>query len=174
MKIVLNSYKSCREKKCVAQRNSAFPNVQMLGFERYGKGIWETVSKSAGEFGLATIVQKEGEILSYEITNPGKLDQTYWNQAVTQLTVASTLGAGLPWLGAIMSGGARGNFKVMWNSPNELNPTRLKAVTPIRGAVSQKLIGSLADTTGSDVLAHAGGNVIKLRKIPFKNRTLTA
>lgn len=60
----------------------------MLGrsasFERYGKNIWEDVGKSAAEVGLATIIQKEGEVLSYEITDPGKLDQACWNQAVTQ------------------------------------------------------------------------------------------
>lgn len=56
-----------------------------------------------------------------------------------------------------MSAEARGNFKTMWNSPIELNPTRIKIEAPIRVAVAKELIGSLADSTGSSILAHAGG-----------------
>ncbi|MCX6130865.1 MAG: polymorphic toxin-type HINT domain-containing protein, partial [Proteobacteria bacterium] len=124
---------------------------------RFGTGMWGAVAGSAAEGALATILMKEGEVLSYEITNPGKLDSTYWKNSVTELTVATALSAGMPLLGGIMSGKMRGNYKVMWNSPNELNPTQFKVVQPTPSNKSSTLFGSMADSTGGSVLNHAGG-----------------
>ena len=124
---------------------------------RIGPGVWGAVAGSAAEGALATIIMKEGEVISYQLTNPGKLDSTYWKQSVTELTVATALSAGFPLLGAIMSGELRGNYKVMWNSPNELNPTQMKIVQPTPSNKSTALLGSAADSTGGSILSHAGG-----------------
>lgn len=94
-----------------------------IEFSRYGKNAWQVAGLNAAEAGLATIIQKEGEVLSYQITDPGKLDTKYWKNAATELTVATAIGAGLPFIGTLMSAEGRGNFKALFNSPNTLNPT---------------------------------------------------
>ena len=126
---------------------------------RLGTGTWGAVAGSAADAGLVTIIQKEGEIISYEISDPGKLDGTYARKALTELTIATALGAGFPLLGAVMSGGARNNYKVMWNSPNELNPTRYKIVQPTVSNKNLALVGSVADSTGGSILSHVGGTL---------------
>lgn len=107
-----------------------------------------------------TIIQKEDKVLSYQITDPGKLNAKYWKNAATELTVASALGAGLPFLGTLMSAEGRGNFKALFNSPNTLNPTQVKIVQATPSARGKELYGSLADTTGGSITNHAGGEVI--------------
>ena len=107
-----------------------------------------------------TIIQKEDKVLSYQITDPGKLDAKYWKNAATELTVASALGAGLPFIGTLMSAEGRGNFKALFNSPNTLNPTQVKIVQATPSARGKELYGSLADTTGGSITSHAGGEVI--------------
>ena len=131
-----------------------------IEFSRYGKNAWQVAGLNAAEAGLATVIQKEGEVLSYQITDPGKLDAKYWKNAATELTVASALGAGLPFIATLMSAEGRGNFKALFNSPNTLNPTQVKIVQATPSARGKELYGSLADTTGGSITSHAGGEVI--------------
>jgi hypothetical protein len=129
-------------------------------FSRYGKNAWQIAGLTAAESGLATIIQKEGEVLSYQITDPAKLDAKYWKNAATELTVATAIGAGLPFIGTLMSAEGRGNFKALFNSPNTLNPTQVKIVQATPSAKGRELYGSLADSTGGSITSHAGGEMI--------------
>ncbi|MBL8484885.1 MAG: hypothetical protein JNJ60_22000, partial [Rhodocyclaceae bacterium] len=125
-----------------------------------GAGAWGAAAGAAADAGLVTLIQAEGEVLSYELTDPGKINAAYLGNKFTQLTVATALGAGLGWIGSVMSSQLRSNYKVLANSPNSLNPLRYKIVQPIVNPKSARLMSSLADSTGGGILNHAGGELL--------------
>ena len=135
---------------------------------RLGNGLWGEVAGGATEAALTTIIQKEGEIPSYELTDPSKLNGNYAKEALTQFTLATVLGAGLPLLGPLMSGAGRSSAKVVWNSPNELNPTRYKIVMPTVSPKSSALLGSVADSSELGILNFAGGEIKVPSGLVFK------
>lgn len=51
------------------------------------------------------------------------------------------------------------NYKIMSNSPKELNPTHYKIVQPTVSNKSLALAGSAADSTGGNLLGRAGGTL---------------
>ena len=76
---------------------------------------------------------------------------------VTQLAVTTVASGGFVWIGSLILPKLGSLFKTIWNSPTAYNPTSVRIVQPRISEDLRSLIGSLADSTGSNIIVHAGG-----------------
>ena len=82
--------------------------------------------------------------------------QTAWVKPVLKPQTRAILG--LMRLNFLYAG-SRSQLRAMHNSPNTVNPTKIKVVEPQLAADPYGLRGSAADSSGGRILASAGGDL---------------
>ena len=135
-----------------------------------GGGFFGEFASSAAGGVTYSVIQKAGEVATYNFTQDARqripylgtsLDQATSDflsaSNLTQLTADVLLDSGLGWLAGWA--GSRSHVRVMHNSPNTVNPTKIKVVEPVLAADPYGLRGSAADSSGSSILAAAGGGL---------------
>lgn len=135
-----------------------------------GSGFFGEFASSAAGGITYSLIQKAGEVATYNFTQDARqripslgtsLDKAtadYLSAAnLTQLAADVVLDSGLGWL--MGWAGSRSNLRAMHNSPNTVNPTKIKVVEPQLAADPFGLRGSTADSSGSRILAAAGGEL---------------
>jgi hypothetical protein len=135
-------------------------------------GIMGATAKSAGELTaemvLGSMALSESKILTYEVTDPGKLDAKFAKQELTVLGLSAVIGAGLPLLGNTL--GNRSAYKVIGNSPNTINPLVAEIVQPFSPLpIRSELMNSVASRSiVVDVTNHMGGTLLTPGGISIK------
>ena len=144
-----------------------------------GSGFFGEFASSAAGGVTYSLVQQAGEVATYNFTQDARqripslgksLDQATTDfisaSNLTQLSSDVVLDAGLGWLMGWIGG--RSNMRAMHNSPNQLNPTKIKVAEPQLAADPFSLRGSQADSSGGRIISAAGGEIVT-----YSGRTLS-
>jgi hypothetical protein len=126
-------------------------------------GVWTEAAVGAKIGAQFTIIQKGGELGTYTATDylPGQtgLSVDYARETIIELATSTVAGAGLGFVGPILSRIPRANYKIVWNSPTTNNSLPFRLVEPTIPTKGLKLLGTEADTTGGSILKNAGGTL---------------
>lgn len=127
-----------------------------------GMGIWGEAAGAVAGDAAYTFIQKGGDVVTYQLSDgqAGKSLQTITGDW-TQVTTDMALGAGLGMLPGLLGRVPYLNGKIMWNSPSVGSSLLFRLVQPVMATDARGYRFTLADSTGGDILAAAGGRITR-------------
>jgi hypothetical protein len=134
--------------------------VATLTSKAVGMGLWGEAAGSLASSAAYTFTQKTGDIVTYQLSD-GKAGKSLGSTTWTEVTTDVALGAGLGMLPALLGRVPYINGKIMWNSPSVESSLRIRLVQPVMLTDARGFRFTLADSTGGDILATAGGKITR-------------